>query len=866
MHPPKLIGLVEADYPPAALASRREGEVVLALTLDATGRVTAAEVAESAGADFDASARLAALQLRFEPARRGDTPVPCRIRYRYVFELPAAPGVGTISGRIVLERPMASGAGRIAVELSSATGTVAETFPDPSGGFRFEDLSPGPYVIRARAPTGARTSVSVTVVAGQITEPVLLLEEAGEPSAVEVTVQGRSVADRRRRSAEAVEVIEVETAKRETADLGEVLARTQGVGVRRSGGLGSEAAFSLNGLSGDQVRLFIDGVPLELSGYTFGIANVPLALVERVEVFRGVVPVRFGADALGGTVNLITSDDVSRPGASVTYLAGDFNTHRLAASAQAIHEASGLFVRGSGFFDATDNDYDIDVEVPDAVGRPTAVNPHRFHDGYRASGGNVEVGLVDRPWADRLVLRGFVTDVFQQVQNNIVMTLPYGEVEFSELTLGASLRYQHALSESVTFEAIGGYAYSATEFVDVSRCIYNWFGICIDADDGPGEIPPAPTDQVLWEETAYARFNLAWLIHPQHQLRLSVAPTFTTQTGDERLDNDTDRRDPLTAERDLLNVVSGIEYELRLHGDRFQNILFAKSYLQFLASEEPLSADRFRAVDRTTSRFGVGNALRYAWTDSLASKASYELATRLPRAEEVFGDGVLTAPNLDLEPEVSHNVNFGLVLDLEATATGRWGFEVNGFLRETDQLITLLGNDRFFNFENVFSARSVGVETRAGWTSPGRFLSLDANLTYFDFRNTSGEGTFGLFEGDRIPNQPYFFANAAARFQLFDLLAGGDQVALFWNTRFVDEFFRTWESAGNPAFKATVDAQVISSAGLTYTVANDTGRISLTGEWQNLTNEPAFDFFGVQRPGRAFFFNLTAAFEGERAF
>ncbi len=100
-------------------------------------------------------------------------------------------------------------------------------------------------------------------------------------------MRGAAMAERLRQSAQAITVIETEQAQRRTADLGEVLARTQGVGVRRSAGLGSWARFSLNGLTDEQIRFFIDGVPLDLAGYPFGVSNVPVNLVERVEIYRG---------------------------------------------------------------------------------------------------------------------------------------------------------------------------------------------------------------------------------------------------------------------------------------------------------------------------------------------------------------------------------------------------------------------------------------------------------------------------------------------------------------------------------------------------------------------------------------------------
>jgi outer membrane receptor protein involved in Fe transport len=777
-------------------------------------------------------------------------------------EPPPDASAGSILGRVFISGSTEARAVGAWVTLSDSSGAIAETRTDSNGRFVFEAIPPGPYVVEIRAPGVGETSLPLTVSADQAANPVIrLLPDETEP-ALQVTVQGRSAVEQLRRSAQPVQIIEIEDAKQQTADLGEVLARTQGISVRRSGGLGSNAAFSLNGLSGDQVRFFLDGVPLELAGYTFGIANVPIALIDKVEVYRGVVPVRFGADALGGAVNLVTSDNLQGTATSVSYLAGDFNTHRLAVSGRTLHDPSGFFARASAFLDVTDNDYDIDVEVPSDVGSPIPVNVYRFHDAYRAGGGNLELGFVDRPWADRLIVRSFFTDVFNEIQNNIVMTLPYGQVDSSEFSAGATVRYEQELSYAVGIEIVGGYSYSATEFIDVSLCEYSWFGICrIPENPTPGEIPPAATDQVLWQHGLFGRLNLMWQLAAKHELRFSVSPTFTTQTGDERLDNQIDRRDPLEADRDLLNLVSGLEYEMNLLSERLQNVFFVKNYLQYLDSEEPLSAGRFREIDRATVRFGIGNALRYAWTDWLYGKASYEFANRLPSPEETFGDGVLVAPNLELEPEVSHNVNLGLTLAVDDRRSGSWRSEVNGFLRETDKLITLLGNDRFFNFQNVFSARSIGIEAQVGWTSPGEYLVLDANLTYFDFRNTSAEGAFGLFEGDRIPNQPYFFINGSSRVQLSNVVTDDDQIALSWNTRFVDAFFRTWESAGSPAFKPDVERQLIHAAGLTYQVRSDVLDLSFTGEWQNLTDEPAFDFFGVQRPGRSFFFRMTASFE-----
>src|SRR5262249_14036852 len=138
------------------------------------------------------------------------------------------------------------------------------------------------------------------------------------------------------------------------------MARTQGVSVRREGGLGSGTRFSLNGLTDDQIRFFLDGVPLDLAGYPFGLANVPVNLVERAEIYRGVVPIRFGADALGGAVNLVTEKITPGTHGSASYQVGSFGTHRATLALRHLDAESGFFARASGFFDYAKNDYAVD--------------------------------------------------------------------------------------------------------------------------------------------------------------------------------------------------------------------------------------------------------------------------------------------------------------------------------------------------------------------------------------------------------------------------------------------------------------------------------------------------------------------------
>ncbi|MDC0682124.1 TonB-dependent siderophore myxochelin receptor MxcH [Sorangium atrum] len=803
VRPPELTGAVEAAYPQAAREAGLEGSVVLRLTIDAEGRVTGAEVAEPAGHGFDEAAREAALRFRFTPARRGDRSVASRILYRHDFRLPApppaaVPGAGMPAGRAVPAAVPVAGA----AEAAPAVGAAGPALP-----------------------------------------------------AIEVSVRGASEAERLRTSAQAVQVIETVEARRQAADLGEVLSRAEGVSVRRLGGLGSDARFSLNGLTDDRIRFFLDGVPLDLAGHSFGVANVPVNLVERAEIYRGVVPLRFGSDALGGAVNLVTDQDTRGAGAAASYQVGSFGTYRLTLGARHAHAPSGLFARASGFVDRARNDYPIDVMAFDESGRPSPARARRFHDGYVAAGGAAEVGVTRRPWADRLLVRAFFTSHDKELQHGPLVTMldgrvtspPFGEATFGRQTGGALLRYAQPFFGRARLDALAGYSYARTTFVDMATCTYDWSDRCKERPYR-GEVGEDANDQQVRQHTAFARVNAAWHPATDHLLRFGLSPTHVTRTGRNLVVAEREK-DPLTAERDLWSGVAGVEYEARPLDGRLANIAFAKLYLQSVRTREHLPSGRIGDVDRATHRVGAGDSLRFRFTDAIYAKASYEVATRLPTPEELFGDGGLVVSNVHLEPEASHNVNVGVTLERAETPVGQLRFNVNGFGRFTEDLITLQRFLGYSAYGNTLSARSVGFESTAGWTSPGDWLSVDGHVTWQDFRDGSTDV--------RIQNLPYLFGGVAARAQWPEIAARRDVLSLTWITDYVHAFFVGPEGRGAARSKAEIPSQLLHTLALTYLVERGGWTVSSTVEVQNLTDEKAFSFHGIQRPGRAAYAKLA---------
>jgi len=661
-------------------------------------------------------------------------------------------------------------------------------------------------------------------------------------------------------SAAAVTVVNLETDQKLTADMGEVLSRVPGVSIRRSGGLGSRARFSLNGLRDDQIRFFIDGIPLSMSPYTFGISSIPVNLVERVDIYHGVVPISFGADALAGAVNLITeeSDSIDDDGiagaASLQY--GDFNTWRSTFNMKYSDSDSGFFTQLNAFSDSSDNDYEVDVSVPNDNGVSEEATVKRFHDAYRATGANLDVGIKKQAWADLFQISLYTSEYFKEIQHSRDMSVAYGEPTVDRWVNGINLRYLYQLTDSLNLEVVVGESRIKTEFVDETDSRYNWLGqrIKIPVSNKIGEVgDPCKCD--YWRDTQIARINLDWTMMQGHSLELSVAPTWSNQTSKNQ-STEEGNLDKKKSDREMHSQVLGLAYTADLFQEKLQNTLFYKSYRQDRKSRQNVRfTDSFEDYQTDISREGWGNQTRYRFNELWYTKISYEYATRLPRADEAFGNSVNIDSNPELKEEVSHNYNISLTLDNLSTDYGYWKAEVNYFIRDTDDLISLRPYGDQSRYENIAAAESKGVHMSASWSSPNNFVDIDLNATYFDFINNSKTGNFEKYAGSRMPNVPYKFFNSAVGLNWLGIFTSYDEMNLRWHYRYVDEFSLFWDGVGLAQFNskvATVHEQESHALALTYAKDIADYELTLSAEVQNLTDEKLYDYLGVQRPGRTF--------------
>jgi len=174
-----------------------------------------------------------------------------------------------------------------------------------------------------------------------------------------------------------------EIARAGAGSVADVLARQRGIEIVRNGGPGASTSVFLRGANSNQVVVLIDGVRIGSS--TTGAASwnaIPLAAIDHIEVVYGPLSTLYGADAIGGVVQIFTKKSAGAPQLSASLGGGTYGTRQGDA---AIHGASGpvSYAFGSAHEEADGF----------SATRPGSSSYNRDDDGYSRNSANGRIAL-----------------------------------------------------------------------------------------------------------------------------------------------------------------------------------------------------------------------------------------------------------------------------------------------------------------------------------------------------------------------------------------------------------------------------------------------------------------------------------------
>jgi len=262
---------------------------------------------------------------------------------------------------------------------------------------------------------------------GKVKSTLVFELQSTDEKIQEIEVFGRTKAQEVNRQAFNVTAVDATKLYNTTMDISSALDRVAGVRVRESGGVGSNFNLMLNGFNGDQIRYFIDGIPMENFGTAFQINNIPINIAERIEIYKGVVPVWLGSDALGGAVNIVTGDRMNSY-VDASYSFGSFNTHRTVINVAHVTK-KGLYFQLNAFQNYSDNNYKVTVDAADINTGvyDEGVTLKRFHDTYHNESLIANIGVVNKSYADKLLFGVVLGQSYKEIQTGARMVSVFGD-------------------------------------------------------------------------------------------------------------------------------------------------------------------------------------------------------------------------------------------------------------------------------------------------------------------------------------------------------------------------------------------------------------------------------------------------------
>jgi vitamin B12 transporter len=388
----------------------------------------------------------------------------------------------------------------------------------------------------------------------------------------------------------------------------QALATLPGVTVAQSGGPGTTTSVSIRGSAGNQVAVFIDGI--RVGSATTGVAewaDLPTSAFDRVEVISGPAAASFGADAVGGVVQLFTNHASNQPNQTTISTGGGSNktfdtqirTSGTISSTGPLAALSGL-TYSLGLHDY--NTAGIDATQPYAYGHEDGRNP------YHAQNVDARLGYAHDDWS----LSAFAL---------------YHRSDLSyDNAGGADRQLDHQLTTGLAFHL------DITPYTQFDQSV----GYSTDRQFIYANNPAIPTDEI--DSTRLSTSTS--VTHQEHGLTLFNLPL----SGETKLAYDFSREQAFLP----VDIPTGVPTRNDSAVSMHQSVTL-DAWTLFLAGRHEVIQGQ---------SVNTGNvALSYAITPAYTARVSYGNAFRLPTFDDLYYPGYA---NPNLLPERSNTIEAAL--------------------------------------------------------------------------------------------------------------------------------------------------------------------------------------------------------------
>lgn len=621
-----------------------------------------------------------------------------------------------------------------------------------------------------------------------------------------------------------VEVIDADEVRQGTTTVGELLERSAGVQIQHLGGRDDFSTAVIRGATGGQVKVLLDGVSLtRASTSVVNLTDLPVKAIERIEVYRGFVPLRYGSAGAASVINVVTR---RAPGTEINGAAsyGSFNTFEVFAQAGHVGEKSDTSASLS--YRSSDGDF-------------------RFEDrGDRVDpSDDREIRRINNDYESVDVLLRHSRKIGPQSR----LTLTHSTYYKDEGTPGrGSVQASNARFESLrsilalALDAPGGLSSEIDlTFGDDTQKDPKSIG-----DDGIIDSLGLPYERA--EGTRFAvdgRISRPLIRSDHHFVEASIETSFDYY--EQRFPSSRLALPKRDQERFRLAMAVGDDITLpwlpisispQLRHERLWNDFDLDGVVPPL----PPGTDSSSDDHSTDPRLGV----RWDLPRGLTLKGNIGTFFRPPSFQELFGIDGFSASNPGLDPETGINRDIGFDWQSESLWLLRdVGFQYAYFHNDIDDIIVLLPSGaRIPRPQNVGEARITGHELRLLARAPFG-LRLDAGYTH---QNAENRSDIVDEHGKDLPSMPDDEAHLRLAWERPS-----------WTIAYQLDYRGAvyLDRVQSPA--ARVPSYTTHDLSLDFALGN--GGFHARIEADNVTDEQHEDVLGFPVPGRAFYITLSYA-------
>ena len=662
------------------------------------------------------------------------------------------------------------------------------------GEFSFSNIPFGTYTFTVKF-MGYQTAVQKVTVSKENVKKTIIRLKAEVKSLDEVVVMGKSEARKIREQAMPVSVISMKQLQGTVSDVQGILAKTVGVAIRSSGGVGSTSRLSVRGLEGKRIGFFIDETPLNDQSDFIDLNDIPIDMIDRIEIYKGVVPAKFGGSSMGGAVNIVIKEYPDRY-ADLSYTRESFNVNKAQTVFKRNLKDAGLVFGIGGGYTYADNDYTM--ESPYVKG----LKIKRDHDNFRKIlvGGSLKA---KNWWFNEVEFEPVFIDTYKEIQG-IETDIRKAHTRSRLYMLANKLEKDNFLLEGLDLDMSTAIGYTQYGLVDTAKVWYDWSGVSYPTPSlHGGELGTRYASESDNKKATFMnKLSLEYLIDKHHSV--SFNSVFTLANG---YPSDPTKEKSLGKKTDfdsrMRSWTVGLTYDYRTKNDKFLNSLTSRYYWYSMNTSYQNIYVNIPVEDINLNKNSIGfsNAMRYRFTPSFMVKLSGGYDVRIPSENELLGDGYTISPSERLLPERNLSANVGVLYDVTGIHPSNLQIELSGYYMYLQDMIRFTKGIFGAQYQNFGEMRTLGVEFEVK-ADIFPFLYTYGNATYQDLRDVrsheEGSNIPNATKGKRMPNIPYFMGNAGLEFHKENLFGGkGQNTRLFVDLAFVEEYLYDFEITEN---------------------------------------------------------------------